>query len=298
VAAFAAGVFLTAPLLGQVPALPEPPPGEDLFPAEPQPSAAAIEQIWPDRPILASALPPGVEADDLIGREVRSIEDDELGRLRDFVIDLETGQITHAIVGSGGFFGLGETRRVVPMSAFSKQLNGDGSINLDVALSEDDWEQAPRFRDDDLDTLAQEDTRNRIEGHYAGPTGVAADASVQPRDDAPAAEGAEVTVETADSQRRLVLATDLRGLPVLSENTEVGQIDAILVHVNAGDALVRLDPNASTVGTNDQFVLPLTQLYSDGREEEALVTNFQLLDFQRALPQFEGDPLGTAAATE
>src|SRR6266404_1515000 len=49
-------------------------------------------------------------ADKLIGKQVRSSDDEKLGKIENLVIDLESGRILYVVVGSGGILGAGEKK--------------------------------------------------------------------------------------------------------------------------------------------------------------------------------------------
>jgi sporulation protein YlmC with PRC-barrel domain len=55
---------------------------------------------------------------DLIGMDVRNAKGENLGDVRDLVVDMESGRVAYAVVGIGGFLGIGEKLSAFPMSAF------------------------------------------------------------------------------------------------------------------------------------------------------------------------------------
>jgi sporulation protein YlmC with PRC-barrel domain len=59
-----------------------------------------------------------VRLSQLIGRDVRDTKGEDLGDIKDLVIDLQSGQVKYAIVEFGGFMGVGEKLFAFPLSAF------------------------------------------------------------------------------------------------------------------------------------------------------------------------------------
>ncbi|RPH42905.1 MAG: PRC-barrel domain containing protein [Burkholderiales bacterium] len=77
-----------------------------------------------ERPAAAAQAPATTQAvrdlrmSDLIGMDVRNAKGENLGDVTDVVVDVETGRIAYAVVGIGGFLGIGEKLSAFPMSAF------------------------------------------------------------------------------------------------------------------------------------------------------------------------------------
>jgi sporulation protein YlmC with PRC-barrel domain len=59
------------------------------------------------------------KASSLVGMEVRNQQNEKLGEIKDLAIDLPSGKIAYAVLGVGGFLGIGDKYVAVPPSAFS-----------------------------------------------------------------------------------------------------------------------------------------------------------------------------------
>src|SRR5690349_17862307 len=70
-------------------------------------------------------------ADQLIGEQVLTADNQSTGKMDDFVIDQDSGRILFAIVGMGGVLGIGETRVAVPPGLFIEAKKGSVEINSD-----------------------------------------------------------------------------------------------------------------------------------------------------------------------
>lgn len=58
-----------------------------------------------------------VGAGTLIGIDVFNDNDEDLGEIRELMVDMRTGQVDYAVMSSGGFLGMRETFFAVPWSA-------------------------------------------------------------------------------------------------------------------------------------------------------------------------------------
>jgi len=69
--------------------------------------------------IAAAPVRNTLSASTLIGNEVRNREGEDLGRIEDFMMDLETGRVAYAVLSFGGFLGVGNKLFAVPWDAFT-----------------------------------------------------------------------------------------------------------------------------------------------------------------------------------
>ena len=80
---------------------------------------------------------PSNKASGLIGMEVKNPQGEKLGDIKDLVLDLKSGKISYAVLGVGGFLGLGEKLMAVPADAFQvNQQDGTLTLNADKAKIE------------------------------------------------------------------------------------------------------------------------------------------------------------------
>lgn len=56
-------------------------------------------------------------ADTLIGDSVVNAQEEDLGDIKEIMLDMQTGQVAYAVLGFGGFLGLGEKLFAVPWQA-------------------------------------------------------------------------------------------------------------------------------------------------------------------------------------
>jgi sporulation protein YlmC with PRC-barrel domain len=65
------------------------------------------------------------------GDSVRNANGDDLGRIEDLVIDVESGRINYAVLSFGGFLGVGGRLFAVPWEALERDADSESFI-LDV----------------------------------------------------------------------------------------------------------------------------------------------------------------------
>ena len=86
-----------------------------------------------------------LSASTLIGDPVRNLDGDDLGKIEDFMVDLDTGCIVYAVLSFGGFLGLGDKLFAIPWASLEVDLDEEG-FRLDI--DQETLEKAPGFDGD------------------------------------------------------------------------------------------------------------------------------------------------------
>ena len=76
---------------------------------------------------------PGPElmgADTLIGDHVHNLQNEHLGEIKEFMLDMRTGQVAYAVMSSGGVFTIGQKLFAVPFKAHPGAKDVHGSVDL------------------------------------------------------------------------------------------------------------------------------------------------------------------------
>jgi hypothetical protein len=127
----------------------EPPQAQQPAAKEQQPAAkeksapAAKEPAPPPSVTIIGAQ----EAHGILGRDVRSTTDQDMGRIVDVIVD-RSGMVRAAVIDFGGFLGVGSRKIVVDWDAlhFAHVANKGDSITLD--LTKEQVMAAPEFQED------------------------------------------------------------------------------------------------------------------------------------------------------
>jgi hypothetical protein len=93
------------------------------------------------------AIPNPPAADGVLGREVRSAADENMGRIVDVIVD-RSGTVRAAVIDFGGFLGVGSRKIVVDWNAlhFGRVANKSDSITLE--LTKEQVTAAPEYKED------------------------------------------------------------------------------------------------------------------------------------------------------
>jgi sporulation protein YlmC with PRC-barrel domain len=75
-------------------------------------------------------------AHNLIGMAIRNRNNEDLGEIKDLVIDLQSGKVAYAAIAVGGFLGVGEKLIAVPLSALTPSERTENYLILDATKGE------------------------------------------------------------------------------------------------------------------------------------------------------------------
>ena len=88
-----------------------------------------------------------IKASNIIGTKVVDPKGDNLGDIKEIVIDPRTGRVVYAVVSFGGFLSLGEKLFAIPFSAFEYKVTTSDLVESEYVLnvSRKRLEAAPGF---------------------------------------------------------------------------------------------------------------------------------------------------------
>ena len=115
-----------------------------------------VEQLQAAPPVTSLDRP--LSAGNIIGSDLRNLQNEDLGDIADIVIGPGSGDITHVLVERGGFLGLGEDRIAVPLQSLRVTDNGSTFV---LDMTSERFEEAPKVGDGNLtkkDWLEQNDS--------------------------------------------------------------------------------------------------------------------------------------------
>lgn len=99
------------------------------------------------RGYMASAPANGIHASDIIGADVSTMGDEDLGSVSELIID-ENGQIVAIVVGVGGFLGLGQKDVAIGWDDVMKSGDSD-DLELQIDATREALRDAPEFEEQD-----------------------------------------------------------------------------------------------------------------------------------------------------
>lgn len=104
-----------------------------------------------------------VSSSDVTGTEVYGSDGSHIGTIDHLMIDKQSGKVAYAVMGFGGFLGLGEDHHPVPWNKLDYDPARGGFV---TDLTEAAVKGAPEHRDD---WHADRDWETRIHEHYGVP---------------------------------------------------------------------------------------------------------------------------------
>lgn len=102
-------------------------------------------------------------ADTLVGNEVYNREAQDLGEIKEIMLDMRSGRVSYAVLSFGGFLGMGEKLFAVPWDALKLDTENKRFV-LDVA--KDRLDGAPGFDKTHWPDMADETWEKSIHAYY------------------------------------------------------------------------------------------------------------------------------------
>lgn len=99
----------------------------------------------------------------IVGTGIRNSKGEDLGDVKDIMIDLQSGNISYLVVAFGGFLGMGDKYFAIPWDAFKVDERSE-KLLLDV--DKDKLENAPGFDKDNWPSQPQREFLERVHSHY------------------------------------------------------------------------------------------------------------------------------------
>ena len=115
-------------------------------------SVASSEDAPPAPPKTEQSAPPAVtvlpnhEVEGILGREVRSSADENMGRIVDVLV-IRSGQVRAAIIDFGGFLGVGSRKIAVDWAALHFPAPAKPEPPISLELNRDQVNAAPAYED-------------------------------------------------------------------------------------------------------------------------------------------------------
>jgi sporulation protein YlmC with PRC-barrel domain len=107
--------------------------------------------------------PQVMAASTLEGDNVFNRADEELGEIKEFMIDVPSGRVAYAVMSAGGFLGMGDRLFAIPFGALTLDTDGKRFI-LDVAKER--MKNAPGFDKDHWPSMADTTWGGDVHRYY------------------------------------------------------------------------------------------------------------------------------------
>ncbi len=104
-----------------------------------------------------------LSASSIIGDPVVNAQGEDLGTIKEIMIDVERGQVSYAVLSFGGFLGMGDKLFAIPWQAFSVD---EANQRLVLNVDRETLERAEGFDPNNWPDTADEEWGRRIHKHY------------------------------------------------------------------------------------------------------------------------------------
>ena len=102
-------------------------------------------------------------ADTLVGNDVFNHKDEELGNIKEIMLDMRSGKVGYAVLSFGGFLGMGEKLFAVPWKALTLDTNNKRFV---LKVEKDRLKLAPGFDKDKWPNMADQSWEKEIHAYY------------------------------------------------------------------------------------------------------------------------------------
>jgi hypothetical protein len=127
---------------------PTPTPQKDATPpVAPKEAAKPKEAPKEAAPPASVTILSAREAHGVLGRDVRSAANEDMGKIVDVIVD-RTGTVRAAVIDFGGFLGVGSRKIVVDWNALRFGRVADKSDSVSLELTKDQVKAAPEYKED------------------------------------------------------------------------------------------------------------------------------------------------------
>jgi sporulation protein YlmC with PRC-barrel domain len=107
-----------------------------------------------------------MSASSLTGDKVINTQDQDLGKVEDIMLDVQTGRVAYAVLSFGGFLGVGDKLFAIPWTAM--RLDEDRKCFV-LDVPKETLDSAPGFDKDNWPDMSSEDYARSIHIHYGQP---------------------------------------------------------------------------------------------------------------------------------
>lgn len=104
-----------------------------------------------------------VNADDMVGVEIRNPQNEKLGKIEAIMLDKMQGKITYVVLSYGGFLGMGDKLFAIPWSMFSYDHFNDMFM---LAMDKETLEKSPGFDKDNWPDMSSPLWSSSIHNYY------------------------------------------------------------------------------------------------------------------------------------
>lgn len=213
-----------------------------------------------------------VRASKVIGKNVENAQGENLGEIKDLIVDVGSQRVRYAVLSFGGALGLGDKLFAYPVSAFKAQADGD---KLVLNVDKDRLKDAPGFDKDKWPDWTDNRYRGEVDRYFKTDSAKAAPRS-----------------------GRMIRASEMIGKNVDDRSgKDAGEVEDLVVNMSSGRVpYAVLDFDKKWSADDKLLPLPLTAFSfpSDGKKDIVLNVARNRIDMKRGFDENDWPDLNTA----
>ena len=212
-----------------------------LWAAESDPGRpATTRELDLSRDLQPERLGYVIKASEVIGKEVKNLQEEKLGKVDDLAVDIETGRIVEVLVSSGGLLGIGDKIVAVPPTAFTTDATG-AHPNLRLDITKERLKGAATIEMSKWDEVTQTNRVMETYRYFGREPYFARAQRIE-------------TDKTTILPARLERASKVIGSTVRNEADEkVGKVDNLMVDLDAGRIVTVVLSSGGFLGVGDDL---------------------------------------------
>jgi sporulation protein YlmC with PRC-barrel domain len=105
-------------------------------------------------------------ADTLLGNDVYNSEGEDLGDIKEFMVDMASGKVAYAVLSFGGLLGVGDKLFAVPWAALALDTKNK---RFTLKVSKDVLKDAPGFNKDNWPSMSDQTWAGGVHRFYGTP---------------------------------------------------------------------------------------------------------------------------------
>ena len=121
------------------------------------------KDVGPGPDVRRGPGPEVMGAGTLVGNDVYNDKDEDLGDIKEIMLDMRSGKVGYAVLSFGGFLGMGEKLFAVPWDALTLDTKNKRFV---LKLEKDRLKGAPGFDKDKWPNMADQSWAKEIHSYY------------------------------------------------------------------------------------------------------------------------------------
>jgi hyperosmotically inducible protein len=237
--------------------------------------SSALAAEAPASPVPAHVI--NNQATRIIGLAVENLDGEKLGRIRNLIIAVPSGEVKYVIVASGGILGVEARLKVVPAEAISLATAKKRTASLDISLRQ--WKAAPQFKPKAMVQLAESNRMAQVATFY---TLSATRPRSQGNQPSAVQKFKQMLRKEFPAKSELRLVTEITGRRVVAANQElIGDVYDLLLDLEGGKPTFAIVSALRQTRKDYTFAAPLSSVKMVSETQFVLNTSLAALEQAR-----------------